>query len=94
MGKFMSVNSALARLVENSEASTRDRIQALRMMQRVPLCMLRRLLHRSRSKPGLVPQKLVAAATLAYAREKSFRKLRPKKESKPDGPSSNALGII
>lgn len=88
----MSVNSALARLVENSEASTRDRIQALRMMQRVPLCMLRRLLHRSRSKPGLVPQKLVAAATLAYAKEKAIRKLRPARTPKLDN-TNNALGI-
>jgi hypothetical protein len=56
--------------------------------------MLRRLLARSRKNPGSVPLRIVAAATLVYAREVSIRKGRPKKEKKAvDSEQTNPLGI-
>ena len=93
MSKFLLPSTALSRLVENEGASVGDRVRALRMLEHPPLLMLRRLLHRSRTQPNRVPPRLLAAASLAFVRETAFRKHRPPKAPKPDGPSSNALGI-
>ena len=49
MPKFMQPETALARLVEDEGAPVADRVRALRMLAHPPLCMLRRLLHRSRN---------------------------------------------
>jgi hypothetical protein len=93
MPKFMQPETALARLVENEGASVGDRVRALRMLEHPPLCMLRRLLHRSRKEPNRVPPRLLAAAALAFAREVAVRKIRPARVPKPDSPEANALGI-
>lgn len=94
MSKFMSVTAALSRLAEDEGAATSDRVRALRMIEHPSLCLLRRLLHRSRKEPGRVPAKLLAVAALKYAREVAFRKGRPKRDKKkPDGEHANLLGI-
>ena len=92
MAKFMHPNVALSRLVEDEGATIADRVRALRMIPHPALCMLRRLLFRSRTTPGLVPSRLVAAAALAFAREVAFRKERPARISKKQQ-ATNALGI-
>jgi hypothetical protein len=96
MPKFMQPETALARLVDDEGAPVAARVQALRQLAHPPLCMLRRLLHRSRTEPSHVPSRLLAVATLAYAKEVALRKIRPAKHgSKADGRvnSGNALGI-
>jgi hypothetical protein len=92
MAKFMKVESALARLVEDEGATVADRVRALRLLPHPALCMLRRLLHRSRTEPARVPARLLAAATLAFAKEIAFRKMRPARVSKKSE-TGNALGI-
>ena len=73
----MQPTTALARLVEDEGASVADRVRALKMLPHPALCMLRRLLHRSRTEPTRVPSRLLAAAALAYAKEVQVRKMRP-----------------
>jgi hypothetical protein len=92
MAKFMEPETALARLVEDADATIADRVRALRMIPHPALCMLRRLLHRSRTEPGRVPPRLVAAAALAFAREVAWRKVRPARAPK-EPETGNALGI-
>lgn len=92
MAKFLDPNTALSRLVEDPGATIADRVRALRMIPHPALCMLRRLLFRSRTTPGLVPSRLVAAAALAFAKEVAFRKGRPMRVSKKSQ-AANALGI-
>jgi len=72
----MLPETALARLVEDEGASIADRVSALRLIPHPALCMLRRLLHRSRTDLTRVPSKLLAAAALAYAREVQARKIK------------------
>jgi len=101
----MLPETALARLVEDEGASIADRVSALRLIPHPALCMLRRLLHRSRTDLTRVPSKLLAAAALAYAREVQARKIklprptykqsRRPQEQNDDQPSTegNSLGI-
>ena len=95
--KYMSVSTALSRLVEDDQALLADRIRALKQLEHPRLVMLRRLLHRpNRTSPPLAPPRLVAVAALAYAREVGYRKAKAKIKParKPDGQKqSNALGI-
>ena len=88
----MQPETALARLVEDEGASIADRVRALKMLPHPALCMLRRILHRSRTEPARVPPRLLAAAALAYAKEVQVRKTRPARPKK-EGDQSNALGI-
>jgi len=86
----MSPTAALRRLVEDAGAPCAARVQALRLLPHPPLCLLRRLLVKTeRNKP--VPSRLLAVATLAYAREVALRKIRPVRPPKPA--AENALGI-
>jgi hypothetical protein len=84
--------TALSRLVEDEGATVADRVRALRMIEHPSLCLLRRLLHRSRSNPERVPSRLLAAAALAFAKEIAFRKGRPARPPK-EPETGNALGI-
>jgi len=106
MPKFMLPETALARLVEDESASIADRVSALRLIPHPALCMLRRLLHRSRTDPSPVPSKLLAVATLAYAKEIQVRKNPPprptykqarrpqeKNDDQPVNTEGNSLGI-
>jgi hypothetical protein len=88
----MLPETALARVVEDEGAPITDRVRALRMLNHSPLIMLRRLLHRSRTNPERVPSRLLAAASLAYAKEVAFRKSRPAHTPKHTL-TGNALGI-
>jgi hypothetical protein len=88
----MKVESVLSRLVEDEGATIADRVRALRMLPHPALCLLRRLLHRSRTEPGRVPARVLAAAALAYAKEISYRQSRPARLSKKSQ-AANALGI-
>ena len=90
--KFMLPETALARLVEDESASVTDRVRALKMIDHPALCLLRRLLHRSRTNPERVPSRLLAAAALAFAKEVAFRKVRPARVPKKSQ-ADNALGI-
>jgi hypothetical protein len=92
MAKFMHPNVALSRLVEDEGATIADRVRALRMIPHPALCLLRRLLHRSRTEPGRVPARVLAAAALAYAKEISYRKSKPARPSKKHQ-AGNLLGI-
>jgi len=90
----MLPETALSRLVEDDGALLADRVRALKMLAHPPLCMLRRLLHRSRTEPSSVPARLLAVAALKYAKEVAYRKEKPKTARKADGrPASNALGV-
>jgi hypothetical protein len=91
MPKFMSVSTALSRLVEDDAAPVGSRVRALRQLDHPPLALLRRLLvDTTRTVP--IPSRLKAVATLAYARELQLRKHRPRKRKSADS-SVNALGI-
>jgi hypothetical protein len=92
MAKFMEPETALARLVEDEGATIADRVRALRMIPHPALCLLRRLLHRSRTEPGRVPARVLAAAALAYAKETSYRQSKPARLSKKHT-AENSLGI-
>lgn len=98
MPKFMSADTALKRLVEDTQAPVLARCDALRQLAHPPLCMLRRLLAIPRSLTELakrkkpIPPRLRAIATLKYAQELQFRKLKGGQRKKQDVPS-NALGI-
>src|SRR5260370_23522323 len=106
MPKFMQPETALARLVEDEGATVADRVSALKMIPHPALCMLRRILHRSRTDSTCVPSRLLAAAALAYAKEVQVRKMRPPRpkyrqprrpqeqmEDHPINTEGNALGI-
>jgi hypothetical protein len=92
VSKFMSVSAALSRVVEDEGATIADRVRALRPIPHPALCLLRRLLHRSRTEPGRVPARVLAAAALAYAKEISYRQSKPARLSKKQQ-ADNALGI-
>lgn len=98
MPKFMLPETALARLAEDDNAPVGARVQALKQLTHPPLCLLRRLLHRSRTTDtsrAPVPSRLLAVAALKYAREVALRKGRPVRPPKLAQASqgSNALGI-
>jgi hypothetical protein len=96
MPKFMSPETALRRLVEDTAAPVLARCEALRQLAHPPLCLLRRLLVDTSKRAEPVPARLRAIAALAYAREVQLRKHQPAKtgrrqqQEKP----SNALGVI
>jgi len=95
MPKFMSVSCALRRLVEDANAPVGARVRALRQLAHPPLVLLRRLLVDTDKRTIKVPSRLLAVATLKYAAEVEFRKI---KKSKSGGrrqrqESANALGI-
>lgn len=88
----MNPNAALKRLVEDEDAPCGARVTALRQLAHPPLCLLRRLLVKtSRTKP--VPSRLVAVATLAYAREVQLRKIKAARPTVASNDHGNALGI-
>jgi hypothetical protein len=93
MSKFMLPETALSRVVEDEEAPTTDRVRALRMLNHPPLVMLRRRLHRSRTNPARVPSRLLAAASISYAKEVAFRKSRQAHAPK-NSSAGIALGIV
>lgn len=95
MSKFMSPRSALARLVEDEEAPVNLRAQALEQLVHPPLCLLRRLIVDTSKRTTPVPAKLRAVATIRYAHEVAFRKIKAAKVRTQDNnqPGSNALGI-
>ena len=95
MPKFMSVSTALARLVEDDGAPVMSRCKALQQLAHPPLSLLRRLLVDTAKRTIPVPSRLRAIAALKFAHEVQFRKIkaaqggrRQKQES-----STNALGI-
>jgi hypothetical protein len=92
MPKFMSVSTALARLVEDDAAPVGSRVRALRQLDHPSLALLRRLLVDTSKRTILIPSRLRAVATLAYARELQLRKHRPRKRKSADS-SVNPLGI-
>jgi hypothetical protein len=92
MSKFILPETALSRVVEDEDAPVTDRVRALRMLSHPPLVMLRRLLHRSRANPERVPSRLLAAASISYAKEVAFRKSRQAYAPKHTS-TGNALGI-
>jgi hypothetical protein len=92
MPKFMSVTTALARLVEDDAAPVGSRVRALRQLDHPSLSMLRRLLVETSKRTVPVPSRLKAVAALAFARELQLRKHRPRKRKSADS-SVNALGI-
>jgi hypothetical protein len=89
MPKYMLASTALARLVENENASPNARCDALRQLDHPPLALLRRLLVESDKRFTPVPVRLKSLATLKYARELGLRKLKPKRKAV----ESNSLGI-
>jgi hypothetical protein len=91
MPKFMLATTALARLVENENASPNARCEALRQLEHPPLVLLRRLLVDSDKRVTPVPIRLKSLATLKYARELGVRKLKPRKKPAVE---ANSLGII
>jgi hypothetical protein len=93
MSKFMSPRSALVRLVEDSEAPIGLRVQALKQIAHPPLVMLRRLIVDTSKRTSPVPAKLRALATIRYASEVAFRKIKAGKPKAQDEPHANALGI-
>jgi hypothetical protein len=94
MAKFMDPATALSRLVEDDGALLADRVRALKLILHPRLCMLRRLLRRSRTEPSRVPSRLLAVAALAYAKERGYRKAKVKQPRKPNGQKQpNALGL-
>lgn len=95
MPKFMSVSTALARLVEDDGAPVMARSKALQQLAHPPLTLLRRLLVDTAKRTIPVPSRLRAIAALKFAHEVQCRKIkaaqggrRQKQES-----STNALGI-
>jgi len=94
MPKFMRPETALARLAEDDEAPVSARVQALKQLAHPPLCLLRRLLHRSRTADRTpVPSKVLAVAALKYAHEVALRKARPVRPKRADNDQTNSLGI-
>ena len=102
MPKFIQVDNALERIVENESVPVRLRYQALKEMSHPSLDMLRRMLvqHNGVSKASLrakrkkpVPPKLLALATLRYKEEMHLRDVRLTLQRKRRVPSTNALGI-
>ena len=96
VAKYMSIETALARLVEDDSAPVGARVRALRQLAHPELSMLRRLLVDTAKRIKPVPSRLLAVATLAYAREIQFRKGRKaanvgQRQKKDNG--ANALGI-
>lgn len=91
MSKFMSPRSALCRLVADEEAPVGLRVRALKDIAHPPLVMLRRLIVDTSKRTTPVPPKLRALATIRYAHEVAFRKIRAAKAQ--DQPKTNALGI-
>lgn len=86
----MKSETALQRLVEDQNAPAPKRCEALKMLARPRLTMLRRLLA-DIPRPKPIPSKLKAIAAIAYAKELSLRKHQPRKR-KPAA-SANPLGI-
>ena len=94
MGKFISAKAALIRVLEDDQAPTKLRIEALGQIQHPPLCMLRRLIAETATRATPVPSKLKAIATLRYVQEIAFRKAFPKSKAKAETQTQdNALGI-
>lgn len=93
MSKFMSPRSALVRLVEDDEAPVGLRVQALKRIEHLPLVMLRQLIVDTSKRTTPVPPRFRALATIRYASEVAFRKVRSKAKKTDDQPNSNALGI-
>jgi hypothetical protein len=90
MAKFMTVRTALCRLIEDEAAPVNSRCHALRQLDRPPLALLRRLLVETKRLVP-VPANLKAIAALAYAKELAMRKLKPRKRKAVE---SNSLGIV
>lgn len=93
MSKFMSPNAALSRVVEDNEAPTALRCEALQQIARPTLALLRRILVDTETRTKPVPSRLKAIAALIYAREIQLRKSRPGRTRKTQDAESNALGI-
>jgi hypothetical protein len=89
----MSPRSALIRLVEDNGAPVGLRVQALREVVHPPLVMLRRLIVETSKRITPVPARLRAYATIRYAHEVAFRKLKSARTKPPGNQSGNALGI-
>jgi hypothetical protein len=89
----MSPRSALIRVVEDEEAPTGLRVRALQEIAHPPLVMLRRLIVDTSTRTTPVPARLRAYATIRYAHEVAFRKLKPKRVKPSANQPTNALGI-
>ncbi len=93
MGRWMSTQTALTRLVEDEDAPVMARVHALEQIQHPELSVLRRLLVNSKRRQKPVPSKLKAVAALAYAKEMELRNVRQARKTRMDWPRHNALGI-
>jgi len=91
MGRWMSTQTALTRLVEDDDAPVMARVHALEQIAHPQLAVLRRLLVKTRQKP--VPSKLKAVAALAYAQELQLRRIRRERNKRIGDTSNNPLGI-
>jgi hypothetical protein len=102
MTKFLNPVAALKRVLEDPEAPTMARVEALRQIPHPPLLLLRRILVGSAT--GKVPSRLYAAAALAYSKEVALRQekrkwkpvVRPRPkidDGEPVDTQGNSLGI-
>jgi hypothetical protein len=95
MPKFMSVSTALARLVEDDAAPVMARCKALQQLAHPALTLLRRLLVDTNKRTTPVPSRLRAIAALKFAHEVQFRKIKANKGGRrtKQESESNPLGI-
>jgi hypothetical protein len=96
MPEFMSVETALQRLVEDDAAPIGARVRALRELPHPSLKMLRRLIVDTKTRKRPVPAKVRSLATLRYAEEMRLQNARREMRAvaSPDNAAStNALGI-
>ncbi len=93
MGRWMSSQTALSRVVLDADAPTAARVRALEQIEHPKLAMLRRLLVNSKTRQTPVPSRLRAAAGLAYAKEIELKKRRDAFRMRSEELRPNPLGI-
>jgi hypothetical protein len=96
MAEFMSVVTALHRLVEDDSAPVGARMRALRELPHPSLKMLMRLLVDTKKRKRPIPAKIRALAALRYSEEMHLQNARREMRlaALPHNPSSaNPLGI-
>jgi hypothetical protein len=93
MPKFMKIESALSRVVEDDEAPAKMRFEALQQIEKPNVMMLRRILVRSKTNPVKRPSKLLALAALKYADAMRGRALRVAHKKRAATRGKSPLGI-
>jgi hypothetical protein len=87
--KFMLAETALTRLIEDSQAPVKSRCEALRQLQKPSISMLRRLLVQTAKRKKPVPARLRALAALRYAEVRRAKDAASRARTAPP----NALGV-